>query len=135
MSQAAGAPPPPPPPPPPKKNVHDLPAELLLSIIQYLKINDYVTFALAIYPVLRSHGLVPPLSVDIYNRITLQQPPPDGRIAIHWTLPAELTEEIMSYLEPADRIAFLFSHRELFMEYLPGLSQETKTRLWKSRNK
>ncbi|KAF2710929.1 hypothetical protein K504DRAFT_360655, partial [Pleomassaria siparia CBS 279.74] len=110
MSQSAGAPPPPPPPPPPYgKNVDHLPAELLLSIIQYLKINDYVAFALAIYPILRTHGLVPPLSADIYHRIILQPPQQAEPTATHWTLPTELTEEIMSYLEPADRIAFLFS--------------------------
>jgi hypothetical protein len=131
MSESAGSPPPP---PPPHRNIDNLPAELLLEIIEYLKINDYVTFALAIYPLLRQHRLVPPLSADIYHRITLRPSTLERRITARWTLPTELTEEIMSYLSPADMIAFLFSHRELFSEYLPELSEGTRTQLWKSRN-
>lgn len=134
MSQAAGAGPPPPP-PAPGKNFHSLPAELLLGVIQYLQSDDYVAFALALYPVLRHHGLVPPLTVDIYHRITRERPSPPGSIPSYWPLPTELTEEILHYLEPADQIALLFSHRHLFSRYLPDLSEETKMRLWHSRKK
>lgn len=138
MSQAAGAPPPPPPPPGPKKNFDDLPTELLLNIIRFLQINDYVKFTLAIYPILEYHGLVPPLTVDIFHRITRQQPPtpntrgPDdkGSGSNLGRLPVELNDQIMDYLEPADRIAYLFSHRELFWRYFPALSEQTKRRLW-----
>lgn len=136
MSSAAGAPPPPPPPPPPPGRSFDtLPAELLLSIIQYMQTNDYVAFALAVYPILQRHGLVPPLTVDIYHRITRQGPLPSDKAHSYWPLPVELTEEVLHYLEPADRIAFLFSHRDLFSRYLPLLSEDTKKRLWSSREK
>ncbi|KAF2463653.1 uncharacterized protein BDR25DRAFT_196394, partial [Lindgomyces ingoldianus] len=102
-------------------------------IISYLHTDDFVMFALAIYPLLQRHGLVPPLTTDIYHRITRQEPPPPGKTVSHWRLPIELTEWIMEYLEPADRLALLFSHRGLFWGYLPMLSNETKKRLWKSR--
>lgn len=133
MSQAAGHPPPPS--PPPGSDFQKLPAELLLGIIQYLHSEDYVAFALAIYPTLQRHGLVPPLTIDIYHRITRQRPPPPNSPPVYWPLPIELTEEVLRHLEPADRIALLFSHRDLFLRYLPALSKETKKRLWDSREK
>jgi hypothetical protein len=140
MSLAAGAGAPPPPPPPPTgKALHDIPAELLLSIIQYLDTCEYVSFALAVYPLLHRHGLVPPLTIDIYHRITRQRPPPretayaeslpPPREHRGWPFPLELTELIISYLEPADIIALLFSQRHLSLCYLPKLTEETRTRL------
>ncbi|KAF2003029.1 hypothetical protein P154DRAFT_520383 [Amniculicola lignicola CBS 123094] len=130
---AAGAPPPPPP-PPSHINFDDLPAELFLDIIQYLHVSDYVSFALAIYPILQRHGLAPPLTEDIYRRIMDQRldEPPDVEAFLR--LPIELMEEIMTYLQPTDRIAMLFAHRSLFLRYLPDFSNETKIRIWKSRD-
>lgn len=152
MSAAAG-PPPPPPPPPPNNSFASLPTELLLNVIRFLRTDDYVAFALAIYPILQFHGLVPPLTLDIYRRIT-QNPcicahakaPDQDAQGSHqrlprWgrrrnqCLPIELNDEIMEYLEPADRIAWLFSHWEMFREYIPTLSEETKLSLWGAMQK
>ncbi|ORY07169.1 hypothetical protein BCR34DRAFT_459846, partial [Clohesyomyces aquaticus] len=104
-------------------------------IIGYLHTDDFVKFALAIYPLLQRHGLVPPLTTDIYHRITRQERPPSNGTVSEWRLPVELTEWIMDYLEPADRLAMLFSHRSLFWEYLPMLSDETRKTLWKARER
>lgn len=133
----AGAPPPPPPPPPPPhppqlgQSFDSLPAELLLSIIQYLHKEDYVGFALAIYPILQQHGLVPPLTADVYFRITQPRSTLVGTPSVFRRVPNELIDLIMRHLEPADVIAFLFSHRDLFLRYLPALSKRTRKRLWK----
>ncbi|KAF2182699.1 hypothetical protein K469DRAFT_218378 [Zopfia rhizophila CBS 207.26] len=134
-TSAAGAGAPPPPPPPPRGSLDNLPAELLLDIIRYLHSEEYATFALALYPLLRRHGLVPALTKETYLRITRQRPPPSSKTGSYWRLPVEMTDEIMRYLEPADMIAFLFSNRELFLRYLPELSKDTKKGLWKSKEK
>jgi hypothetical protein len=120
--------PPPPPPPPLGNHFERLPAELLLYIIRYLNNNDLVRFALAYYPVLLQHRLLPPLDVASYRRIV--GPRPTYQSPTLWSLPVELREEIMRYLEPADRISFLLSKRELLGDYLPVLSQATRRRLW-----
>ncbi|KAF2016588.1 hypothetical protein BU24DRAFT_205994 [Aaosphaeria arxii CBS 175.79] len=139
MSAAGAAHPPPSPPPPPPRGFHSLPAELLLLITQYIRTEDYLSFALAIYPTLERHGLVPPLTVGIYHRIigawqnraapvenTRPDPPGPG------ILPIELVELILRSLEPADVIAVIFAHRRLIARYLPAtsLSPATRERLW-----
>lgn len=137
MSLANGTGPSPPPPPPPPRGSYLglLPTELFLEIIQYLNCKDYTSFALGLYPLLQRHGLVPPLTTDIYNRITRQKPPPPNVAPAPWPLPLELTELTLRELEPADRIAFIFSHRDIFTRYLPELTPETRMRLWKSRER
>jgi hypothetical protein len=142
MSAAAGAPPPP---PPPNGHFNSLPAELLLEIIQYLQINDYVQFALAIYATLQRHGLVPPLTLEIYTRVTNQslvvsraygpehislspgeRGQPSGKTPV--PLPTELNNQIMDHLEPADRIAWLFSSTRM-AGYFPDISEGTRRQL------
>lgn len=127
---SAGAPPPPP--PPPRKTLNDLPTEMLLNVIQYLKPGEYVAFALAVWPVLERHGLVPPLTEDMYRQITNEclwrermHPGKLGHDFI-WHLPRELTDEIIQYLEPADLIALLFTHKRQFFDYIPLLTEATK---------
>jgi hypothetical protein len=155
MSAAAGAPPPPPP-PPPKRSFDALPAELLLEIIGYLQLNDFNRFALAFYRTLQQHGLVPPLTGDVYNRITRRPSrcrnamclggeacagrkggtieggeTNDGYSERHGpaSLPVELNEQIMHHLEPADRLAWLFSDQGMFAAYVPRLTEETRRHL------
>jgi hypothetical protein len=130
MSQPAGAPPPR---PRPQSYFHRLPAELILDVVQYLHSDHFVRFALAYYPLLQLHGLAPPLSAETYRRVVLQAPLQGrNRIPPRWRLPFELTEQILQYLAPAERLNMLFSHRDLIWQYLPELSQETKDRLWKA---
>jgi len=44
-------------------------------------------------------------------------------------LPVELNDQIMNHLEPADRLAWLFSDQGMFSVYFPELSQETQRQL------
>lgn len=94
---------------------------------------------MALYPVLRAYNLVPVLTPRIYQVITQQAPAlnargrdqrerSDGSLR----LPVELEAQIMDYLNPEDRIAWIFSHRDLFRRYFEGLSAETRDTLSKS---
>ncbi|KAJ4289746.1 hypothetical protein N0V90_011076 [Kalmusia sp. IMI 367209] len=103
---------------------------------------DYLNFAMAIYPILRSYGLVPALTPEIYQSILQQAPTLDSRRKDQrensegsMRLPIELNDEIMVYLHPADRMAWIFSHREIFRLYFEGLSEQTRESLSKSIGK
>lgn len=94
---------------------------------------------MAAYPVLRAYGLVPDLTPEIYQSLTeqaltLNAPRVDRRENSEGSLrlPLELNDHIMGYLPPRDRIAWIFSHRELFRGYFEGLSVETRKSLSKS---
>lgn len=129
--------------PPPQTPFDALPAELLLEIIRYLRIADYVSFTLAIYSTLQRHGLVPPLTEDIYNLINRNREaasktelgesggnnapavPSGNESHSHRPLPNELNEQIMHLLPPADRISWLLSDPGLLTLYLSELSEGT----------
>lgn len=98
-----------------------------------------MNFAMAVYPILRAYGLVPNLTPELYQTLTEQAPiinaPREdmrennvGRLR----LPIELNDQIMDCLHPRDRIAWIFSHRELFRSYFEGLSDETRKNLSRS---
>lgn len=104
-----------------------------------LTAQDYINFAMAIYPILRAYGLVPVLTPEIYQSLTQQAPNMNlhrhdqrENSAGSLRLPIELNDEIMDYLNPEDRIAWIFSHRELFRSYFEGLSEETRKSLSES---
>lgn len=94
---------------------------------------------MAIYSILRGYGLVPVLTSEIYLSLTQQAPNMNSRRRDQrensegsLRLPIELNNEIMDYLKPEDRIAWIFSHRELFRSYFEGLSEETRKSLSES---
>lgn len=111
------------PPRAPHTDLSTLPAELLLYIIEDLRPDDYVTFALAAYPLLCRHGLVPPLSNTMFQQLVNQAPGPT--IFPRWPFPIELTDQILGYLSPQDMIWFIFTHRHLFASYIRNLSPAT----------
>ncbi|KAH7118019.1 hypothetical protein B0J11DRAFT_98603 [Dendryphion nanum] len=134
---APGAPPPPPPPYPIGKGFQDLPAELLLDIIQYMRPRQWLSLALTIYPVFRRHGLAPALTEQSYFRIVSSGASDVSKSRsispLLGNLPLELLDEVTNYLEPADIIAVILAHRGL-LAYLPQLSNATRKRLWKWRS-
>ena len=94
---------------------------------------------MAVYPILRAYGLVPDLTPEIYQSLTEQAPTLNApRIDQRENsggslrLPIELNDHIMDYLHPRDRVAWIFSHRELFRSYFEGLSAETRNSLSRS---
>lgn len=124
LAGGAGAPP-----PPPLRGLTNLPTELLLCIIQYLRTEDYVSLALAIYPTLRRHGLVPPLTNGDCRRLIRYPSLPSPGPVFVWPLPMELIQEIIEFMEPTDVIAFIFSHRELAVRFMAPMSLSTQIRL------
>ncbi|KAF1844609.1 uncharacterized protein K460DRAFT_95053 [Cucurbitaria berberidis CBS 394.84] len=142
MSTAAGAPPPPPPPPPPRApNFDDLPAELLLMIYEYIGLSNYMNLALAIYPSLQRHGLVPVLTVETLIRIINEWQyagliPSDAQNAAS-RMPTELWLQIAGYLEPADTFTLVFGIGNHFYRFWQRPTKETisRLRIWSRRSR
>ncbi|KAF2128853.1 hypothetical protein P153DRAFT_27252 [Dothidotthia symphoricarpi CBS 119687] len=132
------------PPPPPTPSPFDLlPAELLLTIHQYLSLSHSLNLALAIYPTLRRHGLAPALTPQTVLRITRQQRSVQGSVQQSAPqqavarLPVELFLQIAEHLEPGDGIAMVFALDARFYrgEGGGGVSAETggRLRVWGRR--
>lgn len=135
MSAAAGAPPPPPP-PPRCSGFDDLPAELLLILYRYLGLGQFMNLALALYPTLLRHRLVPELTPEVVKSIT-STPRSTFNNAKSCSamerMPMELHLQIAEYGEPADGIALLWAlgifHRaQISDEFLQIL------RIWSRRS-
>lgn len=135
MASAAGAPPPPPPPPPPRgaSSFDYLPAELLLEIWEYLSVNSSMQFALALFPTLRRHSLIPQLTLPTYMRITRDNTEHRilgrGSTAVLARLPMELWLQIAELGNSRDNISLMFALAGQFFQFQERPSEETKTRL------
>lgn len=138
MASAAGAPssPPPPPPPPPLGGASSfdyLPAELLLEIWEYLSVNSTMQFALAIFPTLRRHSLIPQLTLPTYMRLirndTACRAISGGTLAVVSRLPMELWLQIAEMGNSRDNISLMFALAGQFFQFQERPSDETKTRL------
>ena len=144
MASAAGAPPPPPPPPPPPKggsSFDQLPAELLLMIWEYLSVNSHMQFALALFPILRRHSLVPDLDLRTCMRITRDSTQHTATVGgdsmMVGQLPMELWLQIAEYGNLRDNISLLFALAGQFFQFQEEPSEETKKRLhtWARRKR
>lgn len=105
--------------------IQDLPAELLLSIIDLLPLESFINFALATYPLLRTHGLAPALSLSRVGYIT-QAPDPGPRAPHLHALPTEIVLCIMDRLNPSDTMRFVVAnYQDLARQGIaPALTQE-----------
>lgn len=139
MSTAAGAPLPPSP-PTTAASIDDLPAELLLMIYEYIGLGNFMNLALAIYPTLQRHGLVPHLTVETLMRIVSEWQHTDvisnGQTAAS-RVPTELWLQIAEYLEPADTFALVFGVGNRFYRFKERPTKETIVRLrtWSRRSR
>lgn len=142
MASAAGTPPPPPPPPSLPRGASffdDLPAELLLEIWQYLSINSSMQFALALFPTLRRHSLIPQLTLSTYMRITREdterRTTSGGNTALLARLPMELWLQIAEMGNSEDNISLMFALAGQFFQFQERPSKATKARLhiWSRR--
>ena len=134
MASAAGAPPPPPPPPPRGASSFDyLPAELLLEIWEYLSVNSSMQFALALFPTLRRHSLIPQLTLSTYMRITRDNTEPrvlrGGNATVVARLPMELWLQIAEMGNSRDNISLMFALAGQFIQFQERPSNEMKSRL------
>ena len=82
-----------------------LPLELLLQIIDYLPPQVSVDFALAHYPLLLSHHLVPTLPLRTLRRLQLRRRARSAMPVIPGLL-EEITLSTMRHMSLADRIHF-----------------------------
>ena len=141
MASVAGAPPPPPPPPPPggASSFDRLPAELLLEIWEYLSVNSSMQFALAVFPTLRRHRLIPQLTPSTYLRIIRESTPSrnniEGSTGVLARLPMELWLQIAELGNSRDNISLMFALAGHYVWFQERASEETKTRLrmWSRR--
>jgi len=85
-----------------------LPLELLLQIIEYLPPLAAVDFALAHYPLLLSHRLVPALSIQTVQRLRLRRRAVSNLPTIPG-LSSDTTWYTMRYLSLEDRIWFVMA--------------------------
>lgn len=138
MASAAGAPLP----PLPSRDAScfdNLPAELLLEIWEYLSVNSSLQFALALFPTLRRHSLIPQLTLPTYMRITRHgtecRTPSTGSTAVLARLPMELWLQIAEMGNSRDNISLMFALAGQFFQFQERASGETKARLrvWSRR--
>lgn len=134
--------PPPPSQTPPNGNANGfdrLPAELLLLIVDHLNEIQFAALALAVYPSLQRHRLVPPLTVDMLFAILFRNqrwiPRNPQNRANAKSLPLELWFQVASYLEPSDAFVVLYAGSPMFPQYEPNVTTETMVRLigWSRR--
>lgn len=125
-----------PPTPPPRgaSSFDHLPAELLLEIWEYLTVNSSMQFALALFPILRHHRLVPQLTVPTCMRITRDNAHRlaigEGNALVVARLPMELWLQIAEYGNSRDNISLLFALAGQFFQFQERPSEETKRRLY-----
>lgn len=92
----------------PRHPFYNLPAELVLNIVDYLPPESFINFAFANYPLLHNHGLAPALSRPRINYITQQTQLPAMFPLLR--LPAEITLQVMSHLIPSDIMRFVVAN-------------------------
>lgn len=136
MASSAGDPPPPPPPPPPPgcaSSFDYLPAELLLEIWEYLSVNSSMQFALALFPTLRRHSLIPQLTLSTYMRMTRddtrRRALEGDNTTVIARLPIELWLQITEMGNSRDNISLMFALAGQFLQFQERPSDETKSRL------
>ncbi|CBX96803.1 hypothetical protein LEMA_P099340.1 [Plenodomus lingam JN3] len=108
----------------------------------HMGLDNFMNLALAIYPTLQRHGLVPNLTVNTLIRI-INEWRTDGAVASTSSaasrVPVELWLQIVDYLEPSDTSALVFALGTSFFTFHHKLSSQTLIRLciWsrKSREK
>ena len=92
----------------PSHPFYDLPAELILDIVDYLPPESFINFAFANYPLLHLHGLAPALSQPRVRYITNQTHIPQLFPLLR--MPAEIMLCIMGNLNPIDTMTFVVAN-------------------------
>ncbi|KAF2633189.1 hypothetical protein BU25DRAFT_307189, partial [Macroventuria anomochaeta] len=102
-------------------------------IWEYLSVNSSMQFALALFPTLRRHSLVPQLTLPTYMRITREDNEcrtlSGGSTTILARLPMELWLQIAELGNSRDNISLMFALAGQFVQFQERASKETKTRL------
>ncbi len=101
-------------------------------IYEYIGLGNFMNLALAIYPTLQRHGLVPNLTAETLIRIISEWQRADnvstGQTAVS-RMPTELWLQTAEYLEPADTFALVFGVGNRFYRFEEPPTRETIMRL------
>ena len=109
-------------------------------VYEYIGLMNFMNLALAIYPTLQRHGLVPDLTVETLIRIVHEWQHDDiisnGQTAVS-RMPTELWLQIAGYLEPADTFALVFGAGNRFYRFKEQPTMETivRLRIWSRRSR
>ena len=107
-------------------------------IYEYIGLSNFMNLALAIYPTLQRHGLVPELTVETLIRITYEwqrtEVAPNNQSAVS-RIPVELWLQVAEYLQPSDTFALVFAVGNRFyrFEQLPSAETLSRLRIWSRR--
>lgn len=100
--------------------MYSLPPELILVVLNHLDLDDYPSMIAATWHLLQHHGIIPRMSTPNLKRIVERLNGPWREFDITpllflrfygclRTLPVELGFEIQKYLNPQDKINFVFA--------------------------
>ena len=104
--------------------LYGLPAELIIQILDFLRPQDLLNFALVHYSLLWSHRIVPAVSIKLINELlTAQQIPNTFSIC---PLPNEIVEQLLGYLDKQDIVRLMLAYYPTFrsQRYAPELSTQ-----------
>ena len=111
------------------KNFLRLPAEILLQILEQLRPQDFVNFALVHYTLLWNHRIVPDVPFPMLHDMVCEQQSPS--IFSCRPLPNEIVDQIMGYLDKQDVICFMIAYYSVLklQFYAPQLNAQMKYEL------
>ena len=105
-------------------HLYGLPAELIMEILDLLRPQDLLNFALVHYSLLWSHRIVPAISIGMVNELLAEQQTPN--MFNSCPLPNELVEQLLGYLDKQDIIRLMLAYYPTFrsQRYAPDLSSQ-----------
>ena len=109
-------------------------------LYEYIGLEQFMNFALVVYPTLLRHRMVPELTFQTFVRIISEI-----RLPATYTntgsavsrMPVELWLQIAEYVEPADSIGLVFALGDQFWRFPAEPSRElvTTLRVWSRRGR
>jgi hypothetical protein len=109
-------------------------------IYEHTGLENFMNLALAIYPTLQRHGLVPELTMETIDRIEHEwhraEDNNSNQSAVS-RIPVELWLQVVDYLEPIDTFALVFAVGNWFYHFRQPPSSDTLVRLrtWGRRSR
>ena len=102
--------------------LHGLPAELIMQILDFLRPQDLLNFALVYYSLLWGHRIVPAISMKmIHDLLVEQQIPNTFKVC---PLPNEIIEQLLGHLDKQDILHLMLAYYPTFrsQRYAPELN-------------
>lgn len=93
-----------------------LPYEILYDIIDRLHPQDFISLAIANWPLLEHFGFVPPMSQHLLRRMYRSSLPLLGQAVPINLLPPEILLQIISHLSPYDTMQYIIANYRHFVQ-------------------